>query len=114
MLQTTYDIYFEIDGSCEELIEAYELDLGVKNTYKLEFVKGTYELEFVKRAKDDMPFTVIVRVNEKAFIDIFEFLPLAEINEFDIAECLLPDVLLAECTKKVTIKKPYGSVIEFY
>ena len=65
MLQTTYDIYFEIDGSCEELIEAYELE-GVKSTYKLEFVKGTYELEFVKRAKDDMPFTVIVRVNKKA------------------------------------------------
>ena len=92
--RSTYDLYFEIDCDCEELLDAIGLD-------------------YVTSADDDTQNEVQIILTKEEFCDIFETIQIAKINEQVIAERILnPE--LAEYTTKVTVYKPSGDIISFY
>ena len=89
----TYDIYFEIDCDCEELLDAIGLD------YK-------------QCEDDDTQNEVAIPMSGSDFADVFETIQMTKINEQVIASRILnPE--LAEYTTKVTVYTPHGDKICF-
>ena len=91
--RSTYDIYFEIDCDCEELLDAIGLD------YK-------------QCEDDDTQNEVKVELDAAEFTDVFDQAPLSMTNEQTIATGLLNHEL-GEYVTKVTIYTPYGDKITF-
>ena len=89
----TYDIYFEIDCDCEELLDAIGLD------YK-------------QCEDDDTQNEVALSLTRAEFTDVVDQSVLSMTNEQTIARSLLNEEL-AEYTTKVTIYTPYGDKICF-
>ena len=91
--RSTYDIYFEIDCDCEELLDA----IG---------------LEYTQCEDDDTQNEVALSLTKDEYYDSFGALHLDVLNEQSISAMLLnPE--LGEYTTKVTIYKPNGDVIMF-
>ena len=91
--RSTYDIYFEIDCDCEELLAAIGLEY--------------------KQCKDDKTQNEIcISLNEAEFTDVFDQSVLALTNEQTIATALL-NYELGEYVTKVTVYKPSGDKIIF-
>ena len=89
----TYDLYFEIDCDCEELLDAIGLD------YK-------------QCEDDDTQNEVKLVLDREEFCDVFETIQLAKASETLFATRLLnPE--LGEYTTKVTVYTPYGDRICF-
>ena len=89
----TWDIYFEIDCDCEELLDAIGLD------YK-------------QCEDDDTQNEVALHLTEEEFCDVFETIQLAKANEVVFGSRLLnPE--LGEYTTKVTVYTPKGDKICF-
>ena len=91
--RSTYDLYFEIDCDCEELLDAIGLD------YK--------EVE-----DDDTQNEVALYLTRPEFTEVVDQTLLSMTNEQTIARLLLNDEL-AEYTTKVTIYTPSGDKITF-
>ena len=91
--QATYDIYFEIDCDCEELLDA----IG---------------LEYKEVEDDDTQNEVALYLTREEFTDVVDQTVLSMTNEQTIATLLLNDEL-AEYTTKVTIYTPSGDKICF-
>ena len=91
--RSSYDIYFEIDCDCEELLDAIGLD------YK-------------QCEDDDTQNEVAVSLDKDEYCDVFETIQFAKLNEQVIAQRIL-NYELAEYTTKVTIYTPSGDKICF-
>ena len=91
--RSSYDIYFEIDCDCEELLDAIGLD------YK-------------QCEDDDTQNEVVVSLDKDEYCDVFETIQFAKLNEQVIAQRILNHEL-AEYTTKVTIYTPSGDKICF-
>ena len=91
--RSTYDIYFEIDCDCEELLDAIGLD------YK-------------QCEDDDTQNEVALSLPKDEFCDVFETCQLVAANEQVFAARLL-NYELAEYTTKLTVYKPNGDKITF-
>ena len=91
--QTTYDIYFEIDCDCEELLDAIGLD------YK-------------QCEDDDTQNEVAISLNKDEYCDVFETIQFAKLNE-QVAASRILNHELAEYTTKCTIYTPQGDKITF-
>ena len=91
--QATYDIYFEIDCDCEELLDAIGLD-------------------YIQCEDDDTQNEVKVELDAAEFTDVFDQAPLSMTNEQTIATALL-NTELGEYTTKVTVYTPHGDKITF-
>ena len=91
--RSTYDIYFEIDCDCQELLDAIGLD---------------YEL----CEDDDTQNEVCISLNAAEFTDVFDQSVLSLTNEQTLATALL-NAELGEYTTKVTVYTPYGDKITF-
>ena len=89
----TYDIYFEIDCDCEELLDAIGLD------YK-------------QCEDDDTQNEVMFELDDAEFTDVFDQEPLIMTNEQTLAATLLNHEL-GEYTTKVTATTPSGDKICF-
>ena len=89
----TYDIYFEIDCDCEELLDAIGLD-------------------YVQCEDDDTQNEVAISLDKDEYADVFETIQFTKINEQVIAQRIL-NYELAEYTTKVTIYTPSGDKITF-
>ena len=89
----TYDLYFEIDCDCEELLDAIGLD------YK-------------QCEDDDTQNEVPISLDKDEYCDVFETIQFAKLNEQVIASRVLNHEL-AEYTTKVTIYTPSGDKITF-
>ena len=89
----TYDIYFEIDCDCEELLDA----IG---------------LEYKEVEDDDTQNEVLISLDKDEYTDVFETIQFAKLNEQVIASRILNHEL-AEYTTKVTIYTPSGDKIPF-
>ena len=91
--RATYDIYFEIDIDCEELIDAIGLD------YK-------------KCEDDDTQNEVCISLTPAEATDVLDQSVLSLTNEQTLATALLnPE--LGEYTTKVTVYTPHGDKITF-
>ena len=91
--RSTYDIYFEIDCDCEELLDA----IG---------------LEYEQCKDDDTQNEVKIILDKDDFCDVFETIQLAKANEQVFAARILnPE--LGEYTTKVTVYTPHGDKITF-
>ena len=91
--RSTYDIYFEIDCDCEELLDA----IG---------------LEYKQCEDDDTQNEVLIEMTPAEFTDVFDQAPLSMTNEQTIATALL-NTELGEYTTKVTVYTPHGDKICF-
>ena len=91
--QGTYDIYFEIDCDCEELLDA----IGI---------------EYKEAKDDDTQNEVLIEMTPDEYADVFETIQFTKINEQVIAQRIL-NYELAEYTTKVTIYTPSGDKITF-
>ena len=91
--QATYDIYFEIDCDCEELLDAIGLD---------------YE----QCEDDDTQNEVCISLDKDKYMEVTNGFNWALLNEQDIASMRL-NTELGEYTTKVTIYKPTGDKICF-
>ena len=91
--QATYDIYFEIDCDCEELLDAIGLD---------------YE----QCEDDDTQNEVCISLDKDKYMEVTNGFNWALLNEQDIASMIL-NTELGEYTTKVTIYKPTGDKICF-
>ena len=89
----TWDIYFEIDCDCEELLDAIGLD------YK-------------QCEDDDTQNEVAVSLDKDEYCDVFETIQFLKLNEQVIASRVLNHEL-AEYTTKATIYTPSGDKITF-
>ena len=89
----TYDLYFEIDCDCEELLDAIGLD------YK-------------QCEDDDTQNEVALSLDAAEFTDVFDQAPLSMTNEQTIAAAVLNHEL-SEYTTKATIYTPSGDKITF-
>ena len=89
----TYDIYFEIDCDCEELLDAIGLD---------------YE----QCEDDDTQNEVCISLDPAEATDVLDQSVLSMTNEQTIATALL-NAELGEYTTKVTVYTPYGDKITF-
>ena len=89
----TYDIYFEIDIDCQELLDAIGLD---------------YE----QCEDDDTQNEVGLTLTKAEFTDVFDQSVLSMTNEQTIATALLNHEL-GEYTTKVTVYTPHGDKITF-
>ena len=89
----TWDIYFEIDCDCEELLDA----IG---------------LEYKQCEDDDTQNEVPISLDKDEYCDVFETIQFAKLNEQVIASRVLNHEL-AEYTTKVTIYTPSGDKITF-
>ena len=91
--RSTYDIYFEIDIDCEELLDA----IG---------------LEYTQCEDDDTQNEVCISLDKEDFTDVIDQSLLSMTNEQTIATALL-NAELGEYTTKVTVYTPYGDKITF-
>ena len=91
--QATYDIYFEIDIDCEELLDATGLD-------------------YTPCEDDDTQNEVCISLDKDEYCDVFETIQFAKLNEQVIASRILNHEL-AEYTTKATIYTPSGDKITF-
>ncbi len=89
----TYDVYFEIDCDCEELLDA----IGI---------------EYKEAEDDDTQNEVLIEMTPDEYADVFETIQFTKINEQVIAQRIL-NYELAEYTTKVTIYTPSGDKITF-
>ena len=89
----TYDIYFEIDCDCEELLDA----IG---------------LEYKQCEDDDTQNEVLIEMTPAEFTDVVDQSFLSMTNEQTIATAVLNHEL-GEYTTKVTIYTPSGDKICF-
>ena len=91
--RSTYDIYFEIDVDCEELLDAIGLD-------------------YTQCEDDDTQNEVVIPMSGSDFADVFETIQMTKINEQVIASRILnPE--LGEYTTMVSIYTPSGDRIIF-
>ena len=91
--RSTYDIYFEIDCDCQELLDAIGLD-------------------YTEVEDDDTQNEVAVSLNKDEYCDVFETIQFLKLNEQVIASRVLNHEL-AEYTTKATIYTPSGDKITF-
>ena len=91
--RSTYDIYFEIDIDCEELLDAIGLD------YK-------------QCEDDDTQNEVLISLDRDEFTDVIDQSVLSMTNEQTLATALLNHEL-GEYTTKATIYTPHGDKICF-
>ena len=89
----TYDIYFEIDCDCEELLDAIGID-------------------YVQCEDDDTQNEVLIEMTPAEFTDVVDQSFLSMTNEQTIATAVLNHEL-GEYTTKVTIYTPSGDKICF-
>jgi len=89
----TWDIYFEIDCDCEELLDAIGLD-------------------YTEVEDDDTQNEVAVSLDKDEYCDVFETIQFLKLNEQVIASRILNHEL-AEYTTKATIYTPSGDKITF-
>ena len=89
----TWDIYFEIDCDCEELLDAIGLD-------------------YTEVEDDDTQNEVVVSLDKDEYCDVFETIQFLKLNEQVIASRVLNHEL-AEYTTKATIYTPSGDKITF-
>ena len=92
--RSTYDIYFEIDCDCQELLDAIGLD---------------YEL----CKDDDTQNEVCISLTPAEATDVLDQSVLTLTNEQTLAAAVLNHEL-SEYTTKATIYTPSGDVISFY
>ena len=91
--RSTYDLYFEIDCDCEELLDAIGLDY--------------------KQCEDDETQNeVLISLTPDEAADVLDQSVLSMTNEQTIATALL-NAELGEYTTKVTVYTPYGDKITF-
>ena len=91
--RSTYDIYFEIDCDCEELLDAIGLDY--------------------KQCEDDETQNeVLISLTPEEATDVLDQSVLSMTNEQTIA-CAVLNHELSEYTTKATIYTPSGDVIMF-
>ena len=89
----SYDLYFEIDCDCEELLDAIGLD-------------------YTTSEDDETQNEVKIVLNKDEFCDIFETVQLAKANEQVFAARILnPE--LGEYTTRVQVYTPQGDKITF-
>ena len=91
--RSTYDIYFEIDCDCEELLDA----IG---------------LEYKQCEDDDTQNEVLIEMTPAEFTDVVDQSLLSMTNEQTIATALLNHEL-GEYTTKVTVYTPHGDKVTF-
>ena len=91
--RSTYDIYFEIDCDCEELLDA----IG---------------LEYTQCKDDDTQHEVLISLDTEEAADVLDQSVLSMTNEQTIA-CAVLNHELSEYTTKATIYTPSGDVIMF-
>ena len=91
--RSTYDIYFEIDCDCEELLDA----IG---------------LEYKQCEDDDTQNEVLIEMTPAEFTDVVDQSLLSMTNEQTIATAVLNHEL-GEYTTKATIYTPSGDKITF-
>ena len=91
--RSTYDIYFEIDCDCEELLDA----IG---------------LEYTQCKDDDTQNEVLISLDTEEAADVLDQSVLSMTNEQPIA-CAVLNHELSEYTTKATIYTPSGDVIMF-
>ena len=91
--RSTYDIYFEIDCDCEELLDAIGLD---------------YE----PVSEDDMQNEVCISLTPAEATDVLDQSVLSMTNEQTLAAAVLNHEL-SEYTTKATIYTPSGDMIMF-
>ena len=91
--RSTYDIYFEIDCDCEELLDA----IG---------------LEYKQCEDDDTQNEVLIEMTPAEFTDVVDQSLLSMTNEQTIATAVLNHEL-GESTTKATIYTPSGDRITF-
>ena len=89
----TWDIYFEIDCDCEELLDAIGID-------------------YIQCEDDDTQNEVAVSLDKDEYCDVFETIQFLKLNEQAIAQRILNHEL-AEYTTKATIYTPSGDKITF-
>ncbi len=91
--QGTYDVYFEIDCDCQELLDAIGLDYEVCED-------------------DDTQNEVLIEMTPAEFTDVVDQSLLSMTNEQTIAAAVLNHEL-SEYTTKATIYTPSGDRITF-
>ena len=91
--RSTYDLYFEIDCDCEELLDAIGLEYNIAE-------------------EDTTQNEVLISLDKDEYCDVFETIQFAKLNEQVIASRILNHEL-AEYTTKVTIHTPSGDKITF-
>ena len=91
--RSTYDIYFEIDCDCEELLDAIGLD------YK-------------QCEDDDTQNEICISLTRDEAHDVLDQSVLTMTNEQTLAAAVL-NMELSEYTTKATIYTPHGDVIMF-
>ena len=91
--RSTYDIYFEIDCDCEELLDA----IG---------------LEYKQCEDDDTQNEVLISLDKDEYCDVFETIQFAKLNE-QVAASRILNHELEEYTTKCTIYTPSGDKIIF-
>ena len=91
--RSTYDIYFEIDCDCEELLDA----IG---------------LEYHQCKDDDTQNEVLISLDKEEAADVLDQSVLSMTNEQTLAAAVLNHEL-SEYTTKVTIYTPSGDMIMF-
>ena len=91
--RSTYDIYFEIDCDCEELLDA----IG---------------LEYKQCKDDDTQNEIGISLTREEFSDVFETIQLTKASETLFGTRLLnPE--LGEYVTKVTVYTPHGDKFTF-
>ena len=91
--RSTYDIYFEIDCDCQELLDAIGLD-------------------YTQCKDDDTQNEVLISLDTEEAADVLDQSVLSMTNEQTIA-CAVLNHELSEYTTKATIYTPSGDVIMF-
>jgi len=91
--RSTYDIYFEIDCDCEELLDA----IG---------------LEYHQCKDDDTQNEVLISLDKEEAADVLDQSVLSMTNEQTLAAAVLNHEL-SEYTTKATIYTPSGDMIMF-
>ena len=91
--RSTYDLYFEIDIDCEELLDAIGLD-------------------YVKCKDDDTQNEVLISLTPSEATDVLDQSALSMTNEQTLAAAVLNHEL-SEYTTKATIYTPSGDKITF-
>ncbi len=91
--RSTYDLYFEIDCDCEELLDA----IG---------------LEYHQCKDDDTQNEVLISLDKEEAADVLDQSVLSMTNEQTLAACVLNHEL-SEYTTKATIYTPSGDMIMF-
>lgn len=91
--RSQYDIYFEIDIDCEELVDAIGLD-------------------YRQCDDDDTQNEVLISLTPEEYTDAVDQTVLSMTNEQTLARLILNDEL-AEYTTKATIYTPSGDKIVF-